>query len=52
MLVPGFAEFHMETVAFRETEMDFGFDEKILVILHGLLVLDHRVHLLVVLHCA
>ena len=29
--------------------MDFGFVEKVLVILHGLPVLDHRVHLLVVL---
>ena len=28
--------------------MDFGFGEKVLVILHGLPVLDHRVYLLVV----
>ena len=35
-------------VSFRGIEMDFGFGEKVLVILHGLPVLDHKVHLLVV----
>ena len=28
--------------------MDFGFGEKVLVIMHGLPVLDHKVHLLVI----
>lgn len=38
----------MEPVPFRGVEMDFGFGEKVLVILHGLPVLDHKEHLLVV----
>ena len=38
----------MEPVSFRGIEMDFGFGEKVLVILHRLPVLDHKVHLLVV----
>ena len=38
----------MEPVPFRGIEMGFGFGEKVLVILHGLPVLDHRVYLLVV----
>ncbi len=47
--LPNIPKFRMETVPFREIKMDFGFVEKVLVILHGLPVLDHRVHLLVVL---
>ena len=38
----------MEPVPFREIEMDFGFGEKVLVIMHGLPVLDHSVDFLVV----
>lgn len=38
----------MEPVPFRGIEMGFGFGEKVLVILHGLPVLDHKVYLLVV----
>ena len=38
----------MEPDSFRGIEIDFGFVEKVLVILHGLPVLDHKVHLLVV----
>lgn len=47
-LLPGLPKFCMEPVSFRGIEMDFGFGEKVLVILHGLPVLDHKVHLLVV----
>ena len=47
-LLPGFPELRMEPVPFRGIEMNFEFGEKVLVILHGLPVLDHRVHLLVV----
>ncbi len=42
----------MEPVLFRGIETDFGFSEKVLVVLHGLPVLNHRVHLLVVMWCA
>ncbi len=38
----------MEPVPFRGIEMGFGFGEKVLVILHGLPVLDHKVYILVV----
>lgn len=38
----------MELVFFRGIEMDFGFGEKVLVIIHGLPVLDYSVNLLVV----
>ena len=38
----------MEPDSFRGIEMDFGFGEKVLVIMHGLPVLDHSVNLLVV----
>ena len=38
----------MEPVSFCGIKMDFGFGEKVLVILHGLPVLDHKVYLLVV----
>ena len=41
----------MEPGSFRRIKMDFRFVEKVLVILHGLPVLDHKVHLLVVKHC-
>ena len=47
-LLPGFPKLCMEPVSFRGIEMDFGFVEKVLVILHGLPVLDHKVYLLVV----
>ena len=47
-LLPGFPKFRMKPVPFRGIEMGFGFGEKVLVILHGLPVLDHKVHLLVV----
>ena len=46
--LPWFPKLRMEPAPFRGIEMDFGFSEKVLVILHGLPVLDHRVHLLVV----
>ena len=46
--LPGFPKLRMEPDSFRGIEMDFGFVEKVLVILHGLPVLDHKVHLLVV----
>lgn len=42
----------MEPVSFREIETGFGFVEKVLVVLHVLPVLNHRVHLLVVMWCA
>jgi len=42
----------MEPVLFRGIETGFGFSEKVLVILHGLPVLNHRVHFLVVMWCA
>lgn len=47
-LLPDLPKLRMEPVPFREIEMGFGFGEKVLVIMHGLPVLDHRVHLLVV----
>ena len=47
-LLPGFPEFRMEPGSFRRIKMGFRFVEKVLVILHGLPVLDHKVHLLVV----
>ncbi|MCI9173589.1 MAG: hypothetical protein HFH49_01420 [Lachnospiraceae bacterium] len=40
-LLPGFPKLRMEPVSFRGIKMDFGFVEKVLVILHGLPVLDH-----------
>jgi len=46
--LPGIPKLRMELVPFRGIKMNFGFVEKVLVILHGLPVLDHRVHLLVV----
>ena len=46
--LPGIPKLRMESVSFRGIKMDFGFVEKVLVILRGLPVLDHRVHLLVV----
>ncbi len=47
-LLPNFPKLRMEPVSFRGIEMDFGFGEKVLVILHGLPALDHGVNLLVV----
>lgn len=47
-LLPGIPKFCMEPISFREIEMDLGFVVKVYVIMHGLPVLDHRVHLLVV----
>jgi len=44
----GISKLRMEPVSFRGIKMDFGFVEKVLVILYGLSGLDHRVHLLVV----
>lgn len=41
-------KFRMELVPFRRIKMDFAFVKKVLVIMHRLPVLDHRVHLLVV----
>ena len=38
----------MEPVPFRGIKMVFGFGEKVLVILHGLPVLDHKLYLFVV----
>ncbi len=39
--LPGFPKLRMEPVPFRGIEMGFGFGEKVLVIMHGLPVLDH-----------
>lgn len=39
--LPGFPKFRMEPFPFRRIEMDFGFVEKVQVVVHGLPLLDH-----------